>query len=171
MNSAHVNYIVTEKELLAIVFAIEKFPPYLMGAKGIVHTDHAALRYLISKKDSKAWLMRWAYRMAYKKHIGIPPYQLVFEKAHHVPVELEHRAMWPLKQLNLDWDVAANLRVAHFNKLDEFRYHAYASSSLCKEKMKYLCDKYIGNKEFKVGDLILLFNSGLRIFPEKLKSK
>ncbi|XP_070020563.1 uncharacterized protein [Nicotiana sylvestris] len=59
MNSAQVNYTVTEKELLAIVFAIETFLPYLMGAKVIVHTDHAALRYLMNKKDYKPRLMRW----------------------------------------------------------------------------------------------------------------
>ncbi|XP_070042889.1 uncharacterized protein [Nicotiana tomentosiformis] len=45
--------------ILAIGFAIEKFHPYLMSAKVIVHTDHAALRYVMSKKDSKARLMRW----------------------------------------------------------------------------------------------------------------
>ncbi|XP_019266891.1 PREDICTED: uncharacterized protein LOC109244284 [Nicotiana attenuata] len=54
MNSAQVNYSVTEKELLAIVFAMEMFRPYLMGAKVIVHTDHWSLCYLINKKDSKA---------------------------------------------------------------------------------------------------------------------
>ncbi|XP_070045923.1 uncharacterized protein [Nicotiana tomentosiformis] len=59
MNDAQVNYIVTKKELLAIVFAIEKFRPYLMGAKVIVHTDHEILRYLMSKKDSKARFIRW----------------------------------------------------------------------------------------------------------------
>ncbi|XP_070007575.1 uncharacterized protein [Nicotiana sylvestris] len=59
MNEAQRNYTVTEKELLAIVFAMEKFRPYLMGDKVIIHTDHAALRYLMTKKDSKARLMRW----------------------------------------------------------------------------------------------------------------
>ncbi|XP_070057219.1 uncharacterized protein [Nicotiana tomentosiformis] len=59
MNSSQVNYTVIEKELLAIMFAIEKFRPYLMGAKVIVHSDHAALRYLMTKKKSKARLMRW----------------------------------------------------------------------------------------------------------------
>ncbi|XP_070029591.1 uncharacterized protein [Nicotiana sylvestris] len=58
MNSSQINYTVTEKELLAIVFAIEKFCPYLMGAKVIIHTDYAALCYLMTKKD-KARLIRW----------------------------------------------------------------------------------------------------------------
>ncbi|XP_070026020.1 uncharacterized protein [Nicotiana sylvestris] len=79
--------------------------------------------------------------------------------------------MWALKKLNLEWDVVANLRVAQLNELDEFWYHAYTSSSLYKEKMKYLYDNYIHNKEFKEGDLVLLFNSQLRMFPGKLKSK
>ncbi|XP_070015936.1 uncharacterized protein [Nicotiana sylvestris] len=65
----------------------------------------------------------------------------------------------------------ANLRVEHLNELDEFRFHAYSSSSFYKEKMKYLHDKYARGKELKVDDLVLLFNSRLRLFSGKLKSK
>ncbi|XP_070045822.1 uncharacterized protein [Nicotiana tomentosiformis] len=61
MNSSQVNYTIIEKELLTIVFAIEKCCSYLMGAKVIVHTDHATLRYLMREKDSNAWLMRWMF--------------------------------------------------------------------------------------------------------------
>ncbi|XP_070012977.1 uncharacterized protein [Nicotiana sylvestris] len=56
MNDTQVNYTVTEKELLAIVFTMENLCPYLMGTKVIIHTDHVTFRYLMSKKDSKA---RW----------------------------------------------------------------------------------------------------------------
>ena len=53
------NYASTKKELLAIVFAIDKFRSYLVGAKVIVYTDHAALKYLLTKKDAKPRLIRW----------------------------------------------------------------------------------------------------------------
>jgi len=53
------NYATTEKELLAVVFAIDKFRSYLVGAKVIFYTDHAALKYLLTKKDAKPCLIRW----------------------------------------------------------------------------------------------------------------
>ncbi|KAL0286859.1 UNVERIFIED_CONTAM: Retrovirus-related Pol polyprotein from transposon.6 [Sesamum radiatum] len=59
LDGAQTNYTTTEKELLAIVFALEKFRPYLLGTKVIVYSDHAALKYLLSKKDAKPRLLRW----------------------------------------------------------------------------------------------------------------
>ena len=53
------NYTTTEKELLAVVFALDKFRSYILGSHIIVHTDHAALKYLLSKKESKPHLIRW----------------------------------------------------------------------------------------------------------------
>ena len=52
------NYATIEKELVAIVFAIDKFRSYLVGAKVIVYADHTALKYLLTKKDAKPWLIR-----------------------------------------------------------------------------------------------------------------
>jgi hypothetical protein len=59
LTGPQLNYTTTEKELLAVVFAIEKFRSYLVGAKVIVYTDHAALKYLLMKKDAKSHLIRW----------------------------------------------------------------------------------------------------------------
>ena len=59
LNDAQLNYSTTEKEMLAVVFALEKFRYYLIGCKIIVFTDHAALKYLLTKKDAKARLIRW----------------------------------------------------------------------------------------------------------------
>ena len=59
LDAAQINYATTEKELLAVVFAFDKFRSYLVGSKVIVYTDHAAIRYLMSKKDAKPRLIRW----------------------------------------------------------------------------------------------------------------
>ena len=59
LDQAQMNYTTTEKELLAVVFALDKFRSYLVGSKIIVYTDHAALRYLLSKQDAKPRLIRW----------------------------------------------------------------------------------------------------------------
>ena len=59
LNEAQLNYTTTEKEFLAVVFALEKFCQYLLGSKTTIFTDHSALRYLMQKKDAKARLIRW----------------------------------------------------------------------------------------------------------------
>ncbi len=59
LNDAQLNYTTTEKEMLAIVFACDKFRPYLIGNKVIVYTDHSAIKYLMTKKDAKPRLIRW----------------------------------------------------------------------------------------------------------------
>ncbi|KAK9045068.1 hypothetical protein V6N11_058958 [Hibiscus sabdariffa] len=59
LNDAQVNYTTTEKELLAVIFAFDKFRSYLLGAKVTVYTDHSAIKYLLSKKDAKPRLICW----------------------------------------------------------------------------------------------------------------
>jgi hypothetical protein len=59
LNDAQLNYFTTEKELLAAVFALDKFRSYLLGSKVLVYSDHAALKYLLFKKDAKSRLIWW----------------------------------------------------------------------------------------------------------------
>ena len=59
LNEAQRNYTTTEKELLAVVYALDKFCAYLVGSDIIIFTDHSALKYLLTKKNAKARLIRW----------------------------------------------------------------------------------------------------------------
>ncbi|GJR80577.1 reverse transcriptase domain-containing protein [Tanacetum coccineum] len=267
MTEAQAHYTTTEKELLAVVYAFEKFRSYLVFSKSIVYTDHSAIKYLFAKKDAKARLMRWILLLqefdveirdkkgaenltadhlsrlenphqiefenkeitetfpletlgsvalrddntpwfadfanyhagnfivkgmssqqknkffkdvisiqdlcgpTYKTPIGCTPYKLVYGKACHLPVELEHKAYLALMHTNFDIKTARDHRKVQLNELNELCDHAYENSLIYKEKTKRIHDSKIKNSVFNVGDRVLLFNSRLKIFSSKLKSR
>nr|GEY62163.1 hypothetical protein [Tanacetum cinerariifolium] len=287
MTEAESKYTMTEKEMLAVVYAFEKFRSNLILNKSIVYTDHSTLKYLFAKKDSKeineslpletlnlvstrgdpstpwfadfqnynagniivkgmssqqkrknslkmlsiisrmipiclksmlikssggVYLVRkplissrlatrdlpkvtmdlttlpkravgenheswsdklddalWAFRTVYKTPIGCTPYKLVYRKACHLPVELEHKAYWALKHANFNLKTAGDHRKIQINEVNELRDQAYENSLIYKEKTKRIHDSKIKIRVFNIGDRVLLFNSRLKIFSGKLK--
>ncbi|GKA85171.1 reverse transcriptase domain-containing protein [Tanacetum coccineum] len=113
----------------------------------------------------------WAFRTAYKIPIGCTPYKLLYGKACHLPIELKHKAYWALKHANFDLVTAGDHRKVQLNELNELRDHAYENSLIYKEKTKRIHDSKIKNRVFNVGDRVLLFNSRLKIFSGKLKTR
>ena len=113
----------------------------------------------------------WAYRIAFKTPIGLTPYQLIYGKSCRLPVELEHKAYWATRALNFDMMKASEKRLLQLNELDELRMNAYENAKLYKDCTKLRHDKHLIKKKFHKGELVLLFNSRLKLFPGKLKSR
>jgi len=98
------------------------------------------------------------------------PYRIVFEEAYHLSVELEHQALWTIKQLNFDLIKAGELRRLQISELEEIRNEAYENARITKSRTKIFYDQIINRKNFAPRDKVLLYNSRLHIFAGKLKT-
>nr|GEV45170.1 reverse transcriptase domain-containing protein [Tanacetum cinerariifolium] len=112
-----------------------------------------------------------AFRTAYKTPIGCTPYKLVYGKLCHLSIDLEHRAYWALKHVNFDLKTTGDHGKFQLNELSELHDQAYENSVIYKERTKKPHDSKIKNHIFNVGDQVLLFNSRLKIFSGKLKTR
>ncbi|GKE16768.1 reverse transcriptase domain-containing protein, partial [Tanacetum coccineum] len=125
---------------------------YHLQSNGQTKVTNRAIKRILERSvgyKPKGWSEKhndafWAFRTAYKTLIRCTPFRLVYGKACHLPIEIKDKAQWELKQCNMDLTLASESRLMQLNELAELR---------------------------DVGDKVLLYNSRLKMYPGKLKSK
>ncbi|GKA32298.1 reverse transcriptase domain-containing protein [Tanacetum coccineum] len=141
--------------------------------------EKALQRYGVTHKLSTAYhpqsngqteVTNRAIKRILERSVGYNP--KVYGKACHLPVEIKHKARWALKQCNMDLTLASEIHLMQLNELAELRDGAYENTRIYKERTKKWHDSRLhGDKDFKVGDKVLLYNYRLKMYLGKLKSK
>ncbi|GKC37055.1 reverse transcriptase domain-containing protein [Tanacetum coccineum] len=153
---------------------------YYPQTNGQTEVTNRAIKRILERSvgyNPKNWSEKlddalWAFKTTYKTPTRCTPFRLVYGKACHLPVEIKHKAYWVLKQCNMDLTAAAKNLFIELNELMELRDGAYENTRIYKERTKRWHDSRLrGDKNFKVGDKVLLFNSRFKMHPGKLKSK
>src|SRR4051812_47351025 len=122
--------------------------PYHPQTSGQVDLTNREIKLILEKivySSRKDWSKKlgdalWAYRIAYKNPMGMSPYKMVYAKSCHLPLELEHKAFWAVRELNADPKLAGEKRLMNLTSLDEWRSEAYESTRKVQRKGKEVHD-------------------------------
>lgn len=107
------------------------------------------------------------YKITFKTPIDMSPYWLLFDKACHLPTELEHKVYWVTHTLNFDMKSVRKNIILQLNELNEFKLGVYEKAKL----YKYSVIGKSSKKQFEVGYQVLMFNSRLKLFRGNLRSR
>lgn len=123
--------------------------PYHTQNSGQVGVSNREIKQILEKvvtTSRKDWSSKlseglWAYRTAFKTPIETTPFELVYGKSFHLPIELENKSYWAITTLNMDYDVAGGKHILDLHELEELRLDAYENAQIYKARMKRWHDK------------------------------
>lgn len=161
-----------------LLLALLHFDPYHPQSNSQVENANQEINAILEKMVAKHrcdWVEQlnealWTFQTAYKTPIGTTPFQLVYGNMCHLPVQVEHKTFWALKTLSNEFAFCREREI--MAKLDKWRHLDYDNAQIYNEKNRAYHNKRIkDNQEFKGEYEVLLFNSVLKLFHGKLKSR